>query len=120
MADLISALEEETPVHRPVPRRATIGVAPTASTPAASAPLVPGGRSLTAHALDVKRQIAEFRDAGLDDIADEMEAELKLYVRSMTKMGYDSGTTPPPVNHPQGFFFLDSFRCCDLRQCAQP
>ena len=64
---------------------------------------MPGGRSLTAHALDVKRQIADFRDAGLDDIADEMEAELKLYVRSMTKMGSDSVTTPPPVHPPQGF-----------------
>ena len=52
---------------------------------------------MTAHVPNIKRQIAEFRDAGLVDVADEMDAELKLFVRSMTQMGSGSVTTSPPA-----------------------
>ena len=60
----------------PVPGRPSIAMAPVVSTPTPTAPTASRGvSSLTAHALDVKRQIADFRAAGLDDIADEMEAD---------------------------------------------
>ena len=103
MEDLISALEEESPVA--VHRRATIGVGLTASTPAASAPPVSGVKSVTAHVLDVRRQIAALREAGLDDDADEMEAGLKLFLRSMTQMGSGPVAASPPASVPKGFSF---------------
>ena len=79
---LISALEENSPV--PASRRDTSNVGRPASAPTPSAPKVSGGiSSVTADILAVRRLIAEFRGAGLDDVADELDAELKLFVRSM-------------------------------------
>ena len=115
MEDLIAALEEESPVA--VNRRATIGVGITASTPAASAPPVSGGKSVTAHVHDVKRLIAEFRDAGLGDYADELEAELKLFVRSMARTGSGSATTSPPANLPKGFSSSSSIHSTEEAFC---
>ena len=78
MADLISALEAESPVSR----RATIGVGPAASTPATSAPPESGGKSRTAYIISTRRDIEELRAAGASVDAARMEAALERYIDS--------------------------------------
>ena len=71
-----------------VPGRPSIGIAPAASTPDASAtasspaPPETGGKSRTAYILSAKQDIEELRAAGAYAEADIMEESLQLYIRS--------------------------------------
>ncbi len=66
---------------------------------------------MTAHVLDIKRTIAEFRDAGLDEDADELAANLKQFLRNVAVKDSDpvtssgSVTASPPGHPPTGFSF---------------
>ena len=96
----------------PVPGRPSIAMAPVVSTPTPTAPAASRGvSSVTAHVLDIRRQIAEFRDAGLDEDADELAASLKQFLRNVAvkdsdpATGSGSVTASPPGHPPAGFSF---------------
>jgi hypothetical protein len=117
MADEFEALVAAalSPAPTPlVPGRPSIAMAPVVSTPTPTAPAASRGvSSVTAHVLDIRRQIAEFRAAGLDEDADELAANLKQFLRNVavkysdpaTANGSGSVTASPPGHHPAGFSF---------------